>query len=66
MCPKGTDGMDNSVDPDHIAACGTVWLWSSLIRVYSEIFQYVVTFLLILAPLLINSSEYHRNDSDGI
>ena len=30
MCPKGSDGLANSVDPDQIAPSGSVWSWSTL------------------------------------
>ena len=30
MCPKGADGMANSVDPDQTAAQGAVWSGSAL------------------------------------
>ena len=30
MCPKGADGMANSVDPDQTAPLGAVWSGSAL------------------------------------
>ena len=30
MCPKGADGMANSVDPDQTAPLGAVWSGSTL------------------------------------
>ena len=30
MCPKGADGMANSVDPDQTAPVGAVWSGSTL------------------------------------
>ena len=30
MCPKGADGMANSVDSDHTAPVGAVWSGSAL------------------------------------